>query len=577
MKNHKNKIVLILIFFLALSFRLYGINWDNGHHLHPDERFLTMVINDISWPDSLSTYLDTNTSLLNPYNHPQYHFFVYGTFPVFLIKFLAVVFKLNSYDKIYLLGRFLSALFDSLNVFSLYFLSRLVLQTKKDNLRHLFPSFVYAFAVLPLQLSHFMAVDTFLNFFILVTFLSLSFYLTNSKIYFLYLSAVFYALAMASKISAVLFAPTIFLFFLAYLFKYKKILRTLLLVVSFGILSFLIFRFFQPYAFISFLKPNPNFVDSLKTLQSFNGMDSYFPPAVQWISRQGISFPLKNIIFWGAGLAFSLIFVIAILNIFLSKKIKLSKLSLVFVFSALWIATFSLFQANQFVTTMRYFLPIYPFLAIFAIYLPQSKLLIKILFAFHFLYFFAFLSIYSRPHSRLQASTWIYQHLPANSVITNEAWDDPLPLNLPRHLSSVYQGKMLSLYDPDAPEKWLKLNPIFKQADYLIMSSNRLWGSIPRLPQRYPQTTKFYQQLFDNQSNFKKLIEINSYPGIALPFLKKCYYFGPTNFPYKENTNEWFTIDNQCLHPGIYIRDDTSEEAFTVYDHPKVLIFKKKK
>ena len=101
------------------------------------------------------------------------------------------------------------------------------------------------------------------------------------------------------------------------------------------------------------------------------------------------------------------------------------------------------------------------------------------------------------------------------------------------------------------------------------MSSNRLWGSIPLVPDLYPSTSKYYQDLFANKLNFSKILEINSYPGFNIPFIKNCYYFGLTNMPHN---NSWFVKIN-CLHPGIYFRDDTAEEAFSVYDHPKVLIF----
>ena len=133
----------------------------------------------------------------------------------------------------------------------------------------------------------------------------------------------------------------------------------------------------------------------------------------------------------------------------------------------------------------------------------------------------------------------------------------------------------MHLYDSDTETKWQQINSILDNTDYLFLTSNRLWSSIPTVSNRYPITTKYYQNLFDGNSQFKKIIEFNSYPGISLPFLKKCIYFGPTNYPYLENKNRWFDIDFTCKYPGIYLRDDTAEEAFSVYDHPKVIIFKK--
>jgi len=68
-----------------------------------------------------------------------------------------------------------------------------------------------------------------------------------------------------------------------------------------------------------------------------------------------------------------------------------------------------------------------------------------------------------------------------------------------------------------------------------------------KFPQQYPQTIKYYQSLFNGTWNFTKVAEFTSRP---------C-------FP---------PIGNRQL---FCFNDDGSEEAFTVYDHPKVSIFKR--
>ncbi len=220
-------------------------------------------------------------------------------------------------------------------------------------------------------------------------------------------------------------------------------------------------------------------------------------------------------------------------------------------------------QGKEFAHTMRYFLPIYPFIALFAS-LGFSRLNSKIkyiLLVFHMLWCLSFLNIYSAPHSRVQASSWIYRHIPLASVLSYEYWDDPLPLNIEGRINK-YPGIQLAPYDrPDSPGKLNKS----KDADFLIMSSNRLWASIPKVPRMYPYTTTWYQEIFSHPV-YKKFV---SYPGFRLP-IKSCYYLGPTDYP---ANNSWFDIDPTCTYPGVYIRDDLAEEAFTVYDHPQVLIF----
>ena len=68
-------------------------------------------------------------------------------------------------------------------------------------------------------------------------------------------------------------------------------------------------------------------------------------------------------------------------------------------------------------------------------------------------YAVAFTSIYTRPTTRVVASSWIYEHVPAGAHIAWEHWDDPLPLNLPGHPSSVFTGVEMPLYGEDTVEK----------------------------------------------------------------------------------------------------------------------------
>jgi len=530
--NHKSKYLLLFIILLAFGLRLYGLNWDGGNHLHPDERFLTMVASDIKLPTSLFQYFSTAASPLNPGNYPQYQFFVYGTFPLFLTKYITVLFGLNNYFQIHFVGRILSALFDTGNIFLLYLLTK----------KYLAP-LLYATTVLPLQLSHFFAVDTFLAFFIFLTF-----YLLSQKKYLF--SGISFGLALACKISALYFLLIVFLFFL----YHRKLSKTFYLprqLAGFLLFTFLSFRFFQPYAFTSLFSPNPVFISSLKELKNLSIPSVYFPPSVQWMSKLKIIFPLQNIIIWGLGLPLTLSL------LFLKRnKIKFRHIEIL---SLVWIILLLLFQGSQSVFTMRYFLPICPFIILLLSRLSPPRILIFL----HILFCLAFLSIYSRPHSRVQASDWINQNLPSGSVLSTEYWDDALPLGNSRH----FDIQTLEIASPDTPEKWLKINEQLKTIDYIVLSSNRAWASTTKAPKLFPQTSIFYQGLFSQ----KPLIEFNSYPGLNLPFLKSCYYFGPTDKPLDHS---WFTVDNQCLYPGFYFRDDTAEEAFTVYDHPKVLIFR---
>src|SRR5512139_1035551 len=68
--------------------RLTNLNWDQFTHIHPDERFLTMVTSAMRLPDSLGQFFDSSQSPMNPYNL-GFDFFVYGTLPLFIVRVLA--------------------------------------------------------------------------------------------------------------------------------------------------------------------------------------------------------------------------------------------------------------------------------------------------------------------------------------------------------------------------------------------------------------------------------------------------------------------------------------------------------
>ena len=109
------------------------------------------------------------------------------------------------------------------------------------------------------------------------------------------------------------------------------------------------------------------------------------------------------------------------------------------------------------------------------------------------LYAVAFAGIYSRPHTAVAASEWINANVTPGSSIVNGGsfWDERIP-DLGR-----YNVWTFPAYHPDSdPAKIPELAQRLSAADYLIFYSNRAFGSIARLPDRYPQSAAFYQRLF---------------------------------------------------------------------------------
>jgi hypothetical protein len=147
-------------------------------------------------------------------------------------------------------------------------------------------------------------------------------------------------------------------------------------------------------------------------------------------------------------------------------------------------------------------------------------------------------SIYARPHPRVAATQWILANVPPGTVVANEtAWDDALPAGGPQGLESLD----LKLYDADNEEKRLHLLDTLDRAEWIFVSSQRAWQSIPRVPQKWPLTTEYYRALFDGYLGFEPVKEWANYPQLF----------------------------------GLCVRDEHFEEALSVYDHPRVVLFRK--
>jgi hypothetical protein len=547
------RLFLIGLLLLAFLLRIYGLNWDQGQHLHPDERFLTMVATAAKLPSSLDQYLNPAISPLNPQNI-GFTFFVYGTLPLTFTKILAVLFGFDSYERFVLLGRIVSTFFD---IGTLMFVFK---TTKLFDKRHMIDErlkyvaiFLYAIFVLPIQLSHFFAVDTFLVFFLTGALFFVLKYFYDQKFLYSAFAGLFTGCAIACKISAVYSIPLfITLIISTHQQTIKKHPVTAIPVIFrslavFAFVAYIALRLGSPYMFAtdSFLNPlpHPQFLANIRQLEGLNDPASFFPPGIQWISKIPVLFAGQNIVFFGVGIPIAFLFV---WGGWIIVRKKYREVSII----VAWMILFFLYESTQYVKAMRYFYVLYPLIAIVAslgfidVWDRMKKPILRIVLLVLIMFWpVSFMAIYTRPHSRVSASKWIYQNIPMHSVLAEEHWDDPLPLLFPNQPVGAYDVRQLPVFDPDTPEKWAIINKQLAEADYIIFTSNRGYGSIGTVPQKYPRMSQFYKDLFNGKTQFKKIKEFTSYPEFSIFKL---------HFP---------------------IPDQWSEEAFTVYDHPKVTIF----
>ncbi len=558
-----------LVLLLALLLRGYGLLWDQGHYLHPDERFLLMVTGDMRTPENLREYLDPTLSPMNPANigHPA---FVYGTFPPNLLYLTGKLTGHSGYSKLLLPGRILSCGADLLALGLLGILGFLLLPgSPKQRLRGtLFAMLFYAVAPLPVQLSHFFAADTFQNAFawgaLVLVLLSRKF--ANMALPGIFCGGLCMGLAMACKITGGALFPLLVLFLLLPAGPEspspgRRLGETWLFLLT----AYAGVRLGSPFYFASgnFLdfRLSPIFLQHFQDMLHFHSGHAWFPPSLQWHGTSAWH-PLEQLIRYGLGIPLGLFSLGGLLLLGRAWMGKLRKEGF-FLFAAagplllLWGIALFTYHSLEFTKYMRYVLFAYPLLALGGGYalavleerlrtLPGRRLALGTLLALLLLWPLAFVQIYSREHSRVAASRWLLEAISPEAKITYEIWDDALPLRISGAPWKNPEFLGLPIFDNDKnPSKWKEMESKLAQADYLVLSSGRGYESIAKVPEQYPRMSRFYEKLFAGELPFRKIRTFTSFPRLEL---------GP-----------W----------RVEFDDSSAEESFRVYDHPTVHIFEK--
>lgn len=246
--------------------------------------------------------------------------------------------------------------------------------------------------------------------------------------------------------------------------KYKFISNLIFDFIVFFLVGYLTLRIADPYFFQkpSFFDPriSESYLQNLKTLKGLLVINdsNWYPPMVQWLSKNSIYHSLVNNSIFGFGVVNSILLIIGFLFFFFSfikrnlsrSLIKVIKGAVgdpelkIFIF-AFWTISFFVFEMLQTTPTLRYFYIIYPYLAIFAAigldslvgFIKTScrsgsrrAIIYGIIFISLFIWPLMFSSIYFLRNSRVVASEWIFANLPNGAMILSEAWDDGLPFSL---------------------------------------------------------------------------------------------------------------------------------------------------
>jgi len=527
-KKFQTSFLLLIITILAGALRFYNLNWDLGNYFHPDERNIANAVSQIHF-----------FSQLNP------HFFAYGGFSIYLYRLagdLLTFITKNSvwtmnWGNIDIVGRFFSAFFSTLTIIPLYFLAQKISDKKTAFLTII----LYAFTVTSIQTAHYGVTESLITLIGVSLCLFSILFLEKASWLLTLILAVILGIGVASKTSAIIFIVIpIPAYLLAVIGKRHTLRKGFLHLILFLIISFIVFTMFSPYTFL----------DSSKFLESMryeSGVATGSLPVVytfQFDHTIPYLFQIKNL-FWQIGLD-TVFCVLGFIFVLFQALKKREKKLLVFLILPL---VYFLYVGSWHTKFIRYVVPIIPFLLI-----SSAILMMKIKSKFHLLgklfilgtvavtmiWALAFFSIYLKPQTRIVASEWIYQNIPYGTRILNEQWDDGLPIPIGKFNSSQYQITSLAMYDTDNATKMQYLSVNLSNSSYIIFNSRRLYGTIIHLTDKYPITSKYYRLLFAGKLGYQQVAQFSSYPSLL----------------------------------GLIINDDTSEETFQVYDHPKVIIFK---
>ena len=735
--------LLIILILTGVFFRLNWVNWSQDTNLHPDEYGLTSTLTQLAIPQTIADYFNTRLSPLSPYqkydlsgsptNSGPDNRMRWGQFPLFIIRLAGEKSGNTGYGEIRLLGRSLSALADTLSLLFIFLIGLKLYGYRAG----LLAAALSSLAVMQIQQSHFMTVDNFGGLFTALAMFACvqiarkppvaraSASLTGSENYrtthtwaWYLLFGVAFGMALACKVNLLPIGGMVLIAAFISIADLKlrsqqdlwQILGTAGVLLALALLTAgVVFRVTQPMSFRASsgdtgfftLQPNPDWVDSMKVASAESSGEGGGPPGEQWAHRLAIVFPLVNMVLWGMGLPLGL----AAWGSFGAaawQTLRSGKNWQAHLLPLVWVGGYFLFMGTRWVKSVRYFLPIYPFLCLLAAWgllslwqwalekkqarplaltLACASLGITLLGTLAWANAFI-QAVYVTPHTRIQTTRWIFQNVagpfhlslqlengssyqepveaPDNlqisnstpyvhsfvvhqngellqislphtlaaqesllqvviardadgkeklgettisvpaargqatgnfpktqlvtgstyfliastiseepitifrNVIANESWDEGLPVPFEGRdpFGQLYRGLTMEIRWPDDEHKRQVMLDTLADADYLILPSQRAIWATCRIPRTYPMTMDYYRALFDGRLGFEQVASFSA------PFKLGPLWVSDVGGTLAWNKTPALPLFNHSLF--------SAEEAFSVYDHPPVWIFKKR-
>jgi len=515
---------LVALVVFAAAVRLVGLDFDDRHFFHPDERRIAFAIEEMSF----------RPLQLNP------HFFAYGSFPLYIVRGVTSLLSnvdqnMGHYDGVMMAGRAVSGVVGTLTVLLLTVLGA----RRYDRRTGLLAGFLLAACALHIQNSHYGTTDIFLTFLVTLALYCLVGVVERGWTRDYIFAGVAIGFATATKFSALpLLAPL----GVACLIRWSR--DGFLAVLWRGALALLCivgaFALGQPYAFLDFTAYRHDIVEQSGMVREAGRL----PYTNQYIGVPKYFYDLQQMVLWGMAPPLGLVAIWATATRVVGAVRERSAIDIMLL---AWVVPFFLITGSFEVKFVRYLLPIYPIVILWAAawlmrvadrsWLGRAALWSVVVATG--LWALAFLSVYTRPHTVVTASEWLYKHVPAGKTILTQHWDEGFPLPLPGQNPGKYKVKDEPYYEPDTPAKWRAIADDLANADYIAFQTKRLYGALTMAPAKYPISNNYFNLLFAGDLGYTLIYDHASRPGLF----------------------------------GLEAPDELADESITVYDHPKVLIF----
>jgi len=612
-------VVLIVIVVSAVGLRFYGLDWDNAYPYspHPDERAMLYAVERIN--------LDATDKNLNP------QWFSYGSLPIYLNFFAIELFEklttINDSSGGRLFGRIISAV-AGIGTAAFFYLATTEFLGRKWAL---FGVALLLLAVLHIQIGHFLTVDALLCFFIMGALYSLIEFIKKGSYKTAMVSGVWIGLGVATKLAALLIVPALCVAVFIYVIRMKD--KTTVASSFFSLASFAFLRggaiFLTAAAVVVLCQPFmlidwAGFVQDSVVQGKMVIREIDFPYTRQYIATTPYLYNVWHLTLFGLGLPLGALSLVGVFFVWhrinqgghlfgavfflLSFIVPAAMLvivggvfvtivalcvhiliTLIYIYRAnlkdtpiaavlflSWILGYFLFVGSLDVKFIRYMAPLVPALIALGVFVLKAvainqplvsikkstiHLIAGCVLFMTALYAIAFSSIYGgEEHPGAKMSKWIRSNVPENSIILSEHWEEPIP-----YLENYKVEEML-LYEEDTAEKARALSLSLTRADYIVFYSNRLYGTIPRLTERYPITGEYYRALFDGRLGFSLInAEEKRISLSCLSFFEDTFSSAGLATPTSGKPKEW------CYSINV----GKTDESFSVYDHPRTMLFKK--